>query len=54
MNIVLFVVDHASDIVAAGVSLLSGVIAVALVVPGTEPEATLKKVLDFVTKFSRK
>lgn len=36
------------------VALLSAVIAVASLIPGDEPEATLRKVVDFLSKFSRK
>jgi hypothetical protein len=40
--------------VGALVALLSAVIAVASLIPGDEPEATLRKVVDFLSKFSRK
>ena len=36
------------------VALLSAVIAIASLVPGDEPETTLSKVVDFLSKFSRK
>jgi hypothetical protein len=36
------------------VALLSAVIAIASLVPGDEPENTLQKVVDFLSKFSRK
>ena len=36
------------------VALLSAVIAVASLIPGDEPEATLTKVVSFLSKFSRK
>lgn len=35
-------------------ALLTAVIAVASLIPGDEPEATLRKVVDFLSKFSRK
>jgi len=35
-------------------ALLGAVIAVAQLIPGDEPEATLQKVVDFLSKFSRK
>jgi len=38
----------------AVIALLGAVIAVAQLVPGDEPEATLQKVVDFLAKFSRK
>ena len=40
--------------VGAVVALLSAVIAVASLIPGDEPEATLQKVVDFLARFSRK
>jgi hypothetical protein len=36
------------------VALLSAVIAVASLIPGDEPEATLTKVVQFLSRFSRK
>jgi len=35
-------------------ALLGAVIAVAQLIPGDEPEATLQKVVDFLAKFSKK
>ena len=35
-------------------ALLGAVIAVAQLIPGDEPEATLQKVVDFLAKFQRK
>jgi len=40
--------------VGALVALLSAVIAVASLIPGDEPEATLTKIVSFLSKFSRK
>ena len=40
--------------VGALVALLSAVIAIASLIPGDEPENTLQKVVDFLSKFSRK
>jgi hypothetical protein len=40
--------------VGALVALLSAVIAVASLIPGDEPEATLQKIVDFLSKLSRK
>jgi hypothetical protein len=36
------------------IALLSAVIAVASLIPGDEPENTLQKIVDFLSKFSRK
>jgi hypothetical protein len=35
-------------------TLLGAVIAIAQLIPGDEPENTLQKVVDFLSKFSRK
>lgn len=35
-------------------ALLGAVIAVAQLIPGDEPERTLQRVVDFLSKFSRK
>ena len=40
--------------VGALVALLSAVIAISSLIPGDEPENTLQKVVDFLSKFSRK
>ena len=42
------------DVVAAVVAVLTGVIGIAMLIPGEEPEATLKKVADWLAQFSRK
>jgi len=40
--------------VGALVALLSAVIAIASLIPGDEPEATLTKIVSFLSKFSKK
>jgi len=40
--------------VGALVALLSAVIAVASLIPGDEPENSLQKIVNFLSKFSRK
>ena len=40
--------------VGAATALLTAVIAVASLIPGDEPEATLTKVVQFLSRFSRK
>jgi hypothetical protein len=40
--------------VGAATALLTAVIAVASLIPGDEPEATLTKIVSFLSKFSRK
>ena len=48
---------HSHDVfawVGAVVALLSAVIAVASLIPGDEPEATLTKIVSVLSKLSRK
>ena len=40
--------------VGAATALLTAVIAVASLIPGDEPEATLTKIVSFLSKFSKK
>ena len=41
--------------VVGGISLiLSGIIAICLIIPGDQPEKFLQSVVDFLAKFSRK
>lgn len=42
------------EVVAAIVAMLTGVIGIALLIPGEEPEKTLKAVADWLAQFSRK
>ena len=36
------------------IALLAAIIAIALVIPGEQPEKTLKAIVDFLSKFSKK
>ena len=36
------------------VIIVTALIAIAMVIPGAEPETTLQKILDFIKKFSKK
>lgn len=40
--------------IGAITALLTAVIAIAQLIPGDQPEATLQKIVDFLSKFSRK
>lgn len=42
------------EIISAIVALLSGVIAIALLIPGEQPEKALQGAVDFLKKFSKK
>lgn len=41
-------------VITTVVTVLTAVIGVALTIPGDEPERTLQKVVDFLSKWSRK
>lgn len=47
-------VAHGPEIVSAIVAILSGIIAISLLIPGEQPEKALKAVVAFLSKFSRK
>lgn len=48
------VVEKGPEILSAVMALLSGVIAICLLIPGEQPEKALKAVVEFLAKFSRK
>jgi hypothetical protein len=54
MDVIKFIFSNLSAIVAALITILSGVIAIALIIPGDQPEKFLTAVRDFLKKFSRK
>lgn len=45
---------YGPDVVSAVVLLLSGVAGIAMLIPGDEPETTIKKISDWLAQFSRK
>lgn len=47
-------VDNYQGIVAAIDALLLALVAVFVFIPGDQPEATIRKIADFVEKFSKK
>jgi hypothetical protein len=49
-----WLVVHGPEVVSAIVALLSGVTAIALLIPGEQPEKALKGVVEFLEKFSKK
>lgn len=42
------------DVIGAATSVVAAAIAISLLIPGDEPEKTLKKVHDFLKKISNK
>lgn len=53
-EIIAWVMSHGLEVIGAVVMVLNALIAVFMIVPGSEPEATLQKVVDFIAKFSKK
>lgn len=49
-----WIVANYEAILAAVLSILMGMIAIAMLIPGDQPDKTLQKVVDFISKFSRK
>jgi len=49
-----WLVSHGPDVVSGVMGVLSGVVAISLLIPGEQPEKALKGVIDFLAKFSRK
>lgn len=54
MEVFAWIMANYEAVLAAVMALLSGIIAVALLIPGQEPERTLQKIVDFLKKFSKK
>jgi len=54
LEIVKMVVQFGPEIVSGVVAILSGVIAIAMIIPGEQPEKALKGVVAFLEKFSKK
>lgn len=54
IELIKLVVEKGPEIIAAVMALLTGIIAVALLIPGDQPEKALKAVVEFLAKFSKK
>lgn len=54
MEIVAWLMANYGEIAAALVALVSGVIAVSLLIPGEQPEKALQSVLEVLKKISKK
>lgn len=46
--------ENFDTIVSSVVMILMGVTAIAMIVPGDQPDKTLQKIIDILSKFSRK
>lgn len=49
-----YVLEVGPEFIALTVGVLTALIALFMIIPGEEPEATLQAVVNFLTKFSRK
>lgn len=54
MEVVNFIVAHGLEILGACMLILSGVLGIALVIPGDQPDKFLQGAIDFLKKFSVK
>lgn len=54
MEFFTWIAAHWMEVLGATTALLSGVVAICMLIPGEQPEKFLQGVLDFLAKFSRK
>lgn len=54
MNIINYILANYQMIISAIVGILTGLIAIALIIPGSQPEEALQKAVDFLKKLSNK
>lgn len=54
LSLFTFVAQNYGAVIAGVATVLSGVIAICLIIPGDQPEKALQGVLDFLAKFSAK
>lgn len=51
---ILQIIAKGQEIIAQLVVIITAMIAIAMIIPGEQPEKTLQKVLDFIKKLSKK
>jgi hypothetical protein len=49
-----FIATNYQAIISALIGILSSIVAIALMIPGDQPEKTLQSIVDFLAKFSKK
>ena len=49
-----WIIANYEAVLAALLSLLMAIIAIAMLIPGEQPEKSLQKIVDFLAKFSKK
>lgn len=48
------IIATAQDVIGFSILIISGLIGIALLIPGDQPEKALQAALDFLKKFSKK
>ena len=51
---ILTILAQVQHVIGLVMMILTGVIGIALIIPGEQPEKALQAVLEFLTKFSKK
>lgn len=54
LDVIKWVVDNYQIVLTGFVGVLTGLIAIFMVVPGDQPEKFFQSVVDFISKFSKK
>lgn len=53
MEVITWILMNYQTVIASVVAVLGGIITVAMLIPGEQPEAALQKVVDFIKKWSK-
>lgn len=54
VEILKLVLEKGPEVAGYVVAVLGGLISISLLIPGDQPEKSLQKVVDFISKFSKK
>lgn len=54
MELVTWLIVNLPAILGYAAAILTGLIGIFMLVPGDEPEATMRKIVDMIEKFSKK
>ena len=49
-----YIIEHYETVITGVVAILTGLIAIFSLIPGEQPEKTLRAMVDFLSKFSKK
>lgn len=53
-KVIELIVSHYQEVITAIVGILTGIIAISLLIPGDQPEKALQSFVNFISKFSNK